>query len=201
MSKLLACHHSARALGLRDEWFSSAGIRPTIPLFGSSLVGLHSFILSPVSIVVSFQHEHALMRCVRERHMLCTSRGVFRALEHLAVRFCDHLDTFACHVPRRQRGVRCFPGALRRQLLHPAGQHATWCAAAGSRRGCAAAKCCRHSGVRWILEPSRHRRCPGTAGRSGHHPACPGGRPGERRGRVSGQLHGLPCWWQQQHRG
>ena len=105
------------------------------------------------------------------------------------------------HVPRCQHRVRSVSGALRRQLLHPSCKHTTWCAAAGCRC-CGTAKCFqRRSWVCWILEPNCHWCCPWTAGCCGNCPTSLGSRLGERRGRLPGQLHCLPCWWQQQHRG
>ena len=92
--------------------------------------------------------------------------------------------------------------SLRSQLLHPSCKHTTWCATTGCWCYCRTAKCFqRRSWVCRILEPNCHWRCPWTAGRCGHHPTSLGSRLGERRGRVPGQLHRLPCWWQQQHRG
>ena len=106
------------------------------------------------------------------------------------------------HVPRRQHCVCSVSGPLRSQLLHPSCKHTTWCATTGCWCYRRTAKCFqRRSWVCWILEPNCHWRCPWTAGRCGHHPTSLGSRLGERRGRVPGQLHRLPCWWQQQHRG
>ena len=127
------------------------------------------------------------------------------AQQHLALKVKLHwlyLVLSKSHVPRCQHCVCSVSGPLRSQLLHPSCKHTTWCATAGCWCYCRTAKCFqRRSWVCWILEPNCHWRCPWTAGRCGHHPTSLGSRLGERRGRVPGQLHRLPCWWQQQHRG
>ena len=122
--------------------------------------------------------------------------------QHLAANFGVHrfLLLSIGHVSHCQRGVCSLPGALRCQLLHPPCQHTT-CTPAGSCLRCGTAKCFRRSWVCRILEPCCYWGCTGTAGCSRNRPACFGGGFGEWWVHLPGQLHCLPCWWQQHHRG